>query len=68
VQAHRPKLRDLFLRDLLDHANQGGFEGTFTADGTMERLRRALRETGQHAMGTDLRDVLILDINRQELA
>lgn len=67
VNAHRPKLRDLFLRELLDHANLGGFRGSFTSNGTLDRLRRALRERGQRAMGEDLRDILILDINRQEM-
>lgn len=68
IQAHKPKLRDLFLAELLAHANLGGFRGTFTANGAMDRLRRALRESGQARMGSDLRDVLILDINRQELS
>ena len=68
INAHQPKLRDLFLRELLDHANLGGFRGSFTSNGTLDRLRRALRETGQQAMGSDLRDVLILDINRQEMS
>lgn len=67
IMAHAPKLRDVFLREMLDHANLGGFRGSFTSNGTMDRLRRALRETGKKAMGENLRDVLILDINRQEL-
>lgn len=67
IQAHAPKLRDVFLRELLNHSNQGGFEGTFTSNGTMDRLNTALREAGRNTMGDQLRDVLILDINRQEL-
>lgn len=68
ILAHAPKLRDVFLRELLDHANLGGFKGTFTSNGTLDRLRTALRESGKKVMGGELRDVLILDINRQELS
>lgn len=68
IVAHTPKLRDLFLRELLDHANLGGFQDTFTSNGTLDRLRVALREAGQNEMGHEFRDVLILDINRQEMS
>jgi hypothetical protein len=61
-----PKLRDGFLRVLLDHANAGGFQGTFTSNGTMDNLRRALVEKGREELGNALVDVLIQDINRQD--
>lgn len=61
-----PKLRDGFLRVLLDHANAGGFDGTFTENGAMESLRRALVEVGREELGDALIDVLIQDINRQD--
>jgi len=61
-----PKLRDGFLRVLLDHANAGGFQGTFTSNGTMDNLRRALLEKGREELGETLFDVLIQDINRQD--
>ncbi|RVV97964.1 flagellar basal body-associated FliL family protein [Mesobaculum littorinae] len=67
VLAREPKVRDAFLRVLLDHANAGGFRGAFTANGTMERLRAALTEVAIAELGDPLRDVLILDINRQEM-
>jgi len=66
VYAREPKLRDGFLRVLLDHANAGGFQGSFTSNDTMEALRRALMEKGREDLGDALYDVLILDINRQD--
>lgn len=66
VRQREPKLRDSFLRVLLDHANSGGFDGAFTANGAMDNLRDALLEIGRSDAGAGLRDVLILDINRQD--
>ena len=62
-----PKLRDGFLRVLFDHANAGGFNGAYTAAGPMERLRRALLEVATKIAGHQIRDVLILDLLRQEV-
>jgi len=62
-----PKLRDNMLRVLFDHANSGGFSGAYTAAGPMERLRRALLETAQKVAGSSVREVLILDLLRQEV-
>lgn len=67
VLAREPRLRDGFLRVLLDHANSGGFRGAFTANGTMDRLRGALLETARRELGELARNVLILDINRQDM-
>ncbi len=66
VYAHEPKLRDLFLRVLFDHANMGGFGGSFTQSETLDLLRKALREVAQKEMGKEIRDVLIVDIARQD--
>lgn len=66
VSAREPKLRDLFLRVMFDHASMGGFRGTFTQSETLDILRNALRETAQKEMGPDVRDVLITDIGRQD--
>lgn len=63
--ARMPKLRDRFLRAMLDHANVGGFSGTFTSGGSVEQLRRNLVEVGRKELGGVLTDVLILDLNRQ---
>ena len=66
VHAREPRLRDEFLRVLFDHANSGGFRGTFTDSANLVLLRRALLEAAQKAMGDSITDVLITDIVRQD--
>ncbi|MCB1364748.1 MAG: flagellar basal body-associated FliL family protein [Rhodobacteraceae bacterium] len=66
VYAREPKLRDAFLRVLFDHANMGGFHGEFTRADRLDPLRTALREVAQAQLGAALRDVLIVDIVRQD--
>ncbi|GGE47390.1 flagellar basal body-associated protein FliL [Primorskyibacter flagellatus] len=66
VFAREPKLRDIFLQQLFDHANQGGFRGAFTNSNTLDVLRNSLREAGVHVLGDSLLDVLITDIARQD--
>lgn len=61
-----PKLRDVFLQALFDHANTGGFEGMFTAAEPMRNLRRMLREAAREEVGGMITDVLIVDLVRQE--
>lgn len=57
----------MFLRVLFDHANAGGFRGTFTDGSTLVALRRALLEAARSAMGAEgVLDVLITDIVRQD--
>ncbi len=62
-----PKLRDLFLQVMFDHANMGGFDGSFTQASNLEGLRRALREVAQAQLGKDVSNVLIVDIVRQDI-
>lgn len=66
VYAREPKLRDAFLRVLFDHANMGGFSGAFTQAERLDPLRAALREVARQELGADVRDVLIVDIARQD--
>jgi hypothetical protein len=66
VYTLEPKLRDAFLQVLFDHANAGGFDGAFTAGTKMEGLRQALLETAQSVVGSEVTDVLIEDIVRQD--
>ncbi|TCO73367.1 flagellar basal body-associated FliL family protein [Rhodovulum euryhalinum] len=66
VFKHEPKLRDVFLQVMFDHANAGGFDGAFTESGNMTMLRRALVEVAQKVLGPDVRDILITDIVRQD--
>lgn len=64
--SHEPRLRDAFLQVMFDHANIGGFDGTYTRQSNMTALRTALRETGRQLLGPSLIDVLITDIIRQD--
>lgn len=67
VFSYEPKMRDVFLQVLFDHANGGGFDGQFTSAENMRGLRRALRLAGQEAVGEQVHDVLITDIVRQDV-
>ncbi|WP_299637131.1 flagellar basal body-associated protein FliL [uncultured Ruegeria sp.] len=64
--AIEPKLRDGFLQVLFDHANTGGFDGTFTESGNLDRLRNSLLEVARKEFGEDVSKVLILSVNRQD--
>lgn len=67
VHAYEPKLRDVFLQVLFDHANMGGFRGAFTRSDVLAPLRTALREAAQKHLGKDVYDVLIMEISRQDV-
>ena len=67
IFTREPKLRDVFLRALFDHAHIGGFDGAFTESGRLSILRVALLEAAQSIIGNDVQDVLITDIVRQEM-
>jgi hypothetical protein len=62
-----PKLRDAFLQVLFNHANIGGFNGSFTEESNMMILRRALKEAGQSILGNAVSDILITDLARQDV-
>jgi flagellar protein FliL len=66
VFSREPKLRDGFLQVLFDHANAGGFQGSFTDGANMVNLRTALMETATDVLGDLVIDVLIVDIGRQD--
>jgi hypothetical protein len=66
VYTQEPKLRDAFLQVLFDHANAGGFNGAFTSSTNMDVLRQSLLETAQAVIGKSVRNVLIVDIVRQD--
>ena len=67
IYAREPRLRGEFLQVMFDHANAGGFDGTFTTSNNLDALRTALRETGMHQLGDIVQDVLVTDIARQDL-
>lgn len=67
VLAAEPRLRDGFLQVLFDHANTGGFDGSFTATEPMRSLRLALDTVAKSVVGDLSRNVLIIDILRQDV-
>lgn len=67
VYQREPKLRDVFLQVLFDHANAGGFDGAFTSGQNMSLLREALLESAQKTFGPAITDVLIVDLVRQDV-
>lgn len=66
VYSREPKLRDVFLQVLFDHANAGGFRGNFTNGSRMEDLRRGLMDAARPVLGDIVSDVLITEIARQD--
>lgn len=66
VFEREPKLRDNLLQTLFNHANAGGFKGSFTDPLAMEALRTALLETARGVMGAAVGSILITDIVRQD--
>ena len=66
VFTREPKLRDVFLQILFDHANAGGFNGSFTDGANLILLRKSLLEAAKSVLGAIVLDVLISDIARQD--
>jgi hypothetical protein len=54
------------LQMLFDHANSGGFRGSFTDGSNLVILREALLEVAKRTLGEMVSDVLIVDIMRQD--
>ena len=61
-----PKLRDQFLQVMFDHANSGGFSGSYTDGANLLLLRKALLESAKSVLKEKISDVLIIDIIRQD--
>ncbi|WP_128254870.1 flagellar basal body-associated FliL family protein [Falsirhodobacter deserti] len=66
VYLREPKLRDSFLQVMFDHANTGGFDGSFTDGTNLVTLRKSLLEAAQQVLGATVSDVLIVEIMRQD--
>lgn len=66
VFQREPKLRDAFLQVMFDHANVGGFNGSFTDSSNLIVLRTNLKEAAAMILGTVVREVLIIEIARQD--
>lgn len=61
-----PKLRDVLLQVMFNHANSGGFEGAYTDGANLVILRKALLEAAKPILKDTIADVLIVDIMRQD--
>ena len=66
IEAQEARLRDALLGALLIEANTGGFDGNFTSETSLRRLRESLLAAGRRAGGADIQRILIEDIGRQE--
>lgn len=66
IEAQENRLRDALLAALLIEANTGGFDGNFTSEANLRRLRKSLLAAGQRAGGADVQRILIEDIGRQQ--
>ncbi len=62
-----PKLRDAFLQAMFDHANIGGFSGNFTSAQNLRPLREDLVRRAKSIIPNMAKDVLIMDIVRQDV-
>jgi len=62
-----PKIRDVFLRVLFDHASIGGFGGDFANTENLDIVKDSLKNASQKSFGDDfIFDVLIFEIARQD--
>ncbi|MFK7877595.1 MAG: flagellar basal body-associated protein FliL [Paracoccaceae bacterium] len=67
VFAREPKLRDSFLEVMFDHANIGGFQGSFTDVDRLTGLRRAFKDVAIKYGSDKITDVLIMEIAKQSM-
>lgn len=67
VHDMEPRLRDAFLRELFRMSHTGAFLNNFTDDRIIEELRQSLTRAAREHLGNDVKEVLILDVMRQEL-
>ena len=65
MQQQEHRLRDALLRELLIHANTGGFDGNYTAEARLAPLRERLHKAAQAGTDLTVKAVLIEDIARQ---
>lgn len=62
-----PKIRDVFLRVLFDHASIGGFSGDFAHNENIDIVRDSLLNAAVKSFGRDfIHDVLIFELARQD--
>ncbi len=68
VEAVQPRLRDSFLKVMFQHANSGGFDGSFTTGQKLADLHAALLGAARGILGTgEVGEILITEIARQDV-
>lgn len=65
--AIEPRLRDAFLRVLLEMSYTGAFSRDYTDERVLRELRDKLRHAAGRLLDAEVFDVLILDMLRQEI-
>jgi hypothetical protein len=67
ILAREPKIRDTFLQVLFEHAQSGGFDGSFTTGQAMRDLRGSLKEVARKYAGDVVKGVLITELVKQAI-
>ncbi|MDM7459252.1 MAG: hypothetical protein P3W94_007865 [Paracoccus sp. (in: a-proteobacteria)] len=66
IERQEHRLRDALLRQLMIHANTGGFDGNYTVDRNVQALRKDLLNAARSVTDVPIRAVLIQDLARQD--
>lgn len=61
-----PKLRDAYMRDLLNLSNEGVFDDDLTSPETFEYIRETLLGSSRKIMPKGVQNILILDIAKRD--
>ena len=66
VYSYEPKLRDAFMRELLSLSNDGMFGDQLTSPETYDVIREKILGASYSVVPSGIKDILILDIARQD--
>lgn len=67
IRLREPKLRDVFLQILFEHARRDGFDADFANPAKIDLLKRSLLDVAVKEIGADVEGVLVTSINRQDV-
>ncbi len=66
IHSFEPKLRDALMRELMALSHNGLFTGDLTNTKTYDHIRENLLSATKHVLEAGVKNVLILDLSRQE--
>ncbi len=66
IHIFEPKLRDALMRELMALSHNGLFTGDLTNTETYDHIRDSLLSATKHVLESGVKNVLILDLSRQE--